>query len=91
MLLSYFRTVVVYCVLIAAIRLLGKRQLGQMEPSEFVVTMLIANLASIPMQDSGIPLLAGLFLLSQCWVWSWCCQRCLYGVSGCGNCSVASR
>lgn len=60
MLLSYFRTVVVYCVLIAAIRLLGKRQLGQMEPSEFVVTMLIANLASIPMQDSGIPLLAGI-------------------------------
>ena len=60
MLLSYFRTVIVYGVLIAAIRLLGKRQLGQMEPSEFVVTMLVANLASIPMQDSGIPLLTGI-------------------------------
>ena len=59
MILSYIRTVIVYFILIATVRLLGKRQIGQMEPSEFVVTMLVANLASIPMQDSGIPLLAG--------------------------------
>ena len=58
--LSYFRTIVLYLVLIAVIRLMGKRQIGQMEPSEFVVTMLVANLASIPMQDGGIPLLSGL-------------------------------
>ena len=38
---------------------MGKRQIGQMEPSEFVVTMLVANLASIPMQDTGIPLFSG--------------------------------
>ena len=38
---------------------MGKRQLGQMEPSEFVVTLLIADLASVPMQDLGIPLLSG--------------------------------
>lgn len=42
------------------IRLMGKRQIGQMEPSEFVVTMLVANLAAIPMQDGGIPLFSGL-------------------------------
>ena len=60
MLLSYIRTVVVYLVLIFAVRLLGKRQVGQMEPSEFVVTMLVANLASIPMQNEGIPLYTGL-------------------------------
>ena len=60
MLLSYLRTVVLYLVLIAVIRLMGKRQVGQMEPSEFVVTMLVANLASIPMQDGGIPLSSGL-------------------------------
>ena len=60
MILSYFRTVALYLVLIAVIRLMGKRQIGQMEPSEFVVTMLVANLASIPMQDSGIPLFSGL-------------------------------
>ena len=60
MLLSYLRTAVLHLILIAVIRLMGKRQIGQMEPSEFVVTMLVANLASIPMQDSGIPLLSGL-------------------------------
>ena len=60
MLLSYIRTVILYLVLIAVIRLMGKRQIGQMEPSEFVVTMLVANLASIPMQDGGIPLYSGL-------------------------------
>ena len=60
MILSYLRTMVLYAVLIAVIRLMGKRQIGQMEPSEFVVTMLVANLASIPMQDGGIPLFSGL-------------------------------
>ena len=60
MILSYFRTIILYSVLIAVIRLMGKRQIGQMEPSEFVVTMLVANLASIPMQEEGIPLYAGL-------------------------------
>ena len=60
MILSYFRTIILYLVLIASVRLMGKRQIGQMEASEFVVTMLAANLASIPMQDSGIPLLSGL-------------------------------
>ena len=59
MILSYFRTIILHLVLIAVIRLMGKRQIGQMEASEFVVTMLVANLASIPMQDSGIPLLSG--------------------------------
>ena len=59
MLLSYIRSIFLYLILIAAIRLLGKRQIGQMEPSEFVVTMLVANLASIPMQDGGIPLFSG--------------------------------
>ena len=59
MVLSYVRTVILYIVLIAVVRLMGKRQIGQMEPSEFVVTMLVANLASIPMQDGGIPLYSG--------------------------------
>ena len=60
MLLTYIRTIVLYLVLIAVIRMMGKRQIGEMEPSEFVVTMLVANLASIPMQDGGIPLYSGL-------------------------------
>jgi len=60
LIISYIRTVVLYLVLIFTIRMMGKRQIGQLEASEFVVTMLIANLASIPMQDSGIPLFSGL-------------------------------
>ena len=59
MILSYMRTLVLYLLLLVVIRLMGKRQVGQMEPSEFVVTMLVANLASIPMQDGGIPLFSG--------------------------------
>ena len=60
MLLSFSRTLILYLTLIAGMRLLGKRQIGQLEPSEFVVAMLIADLASVPMQNSGIPLLYGL-------------------------------
>ncbi len=60
MILSYVRTVILYLVLIFAVRLMGKRQIGEMEPAEFVVTMLVANLASIPMQDGAIPLYSGL-------------------------------
>ena len=60
MLLSYIRSILLYLILIATIRLMGKRQIGQMEASEFVVTMLVANLASIPMQDGGIPLFSGI-------------------------------
>ena len=60
MILSYFRTIILYLILILVIRLMGKRQIGQMEASEFVVTMLVANLASIPMQDGAIPLYSGL-------------------------------
>lgn len=60
MILSFIRTIILYLVLMAGMRLLGKRQIGQLEPSEFVVAMLIADLASIPMQNNGIPLLSGL-------------------------------
>jgi uncharacterized membrane protein YcaP (DUF421 family) len=59
LILSYVRTIALYLVLIAVVRMMGKRQIGQMEPSEFVVTMLVANLAAIPMQEEGIPLFTG--------------------------------
>ena len=60
MILSYMRTIFLYLILIAVVRIMGKRQIGEMEASEFVVTMLVANLAAIPMQDGGIPLYSGL-------------------------------
>ena len=56
----FYRTLLFYFALIAVIRLLGKRQVGQMEPSEFVVTMLMANLASVPLEDWSIPVWGGL-------------------------------
>ena len=60
MILSYLRTLILYLTLVLSIRMMGKRQIGQMEASEFVVTMLVANLAAIPMQDGAIPLYSGL-------------------------------
>jgi len=54
------RTLIMYSVLVLVIRLLGKRQIGQMAPSEFVVTMLVANLASITLEETDAPLTAGL-------------------------------
>ena len=60
MILSYIRTIILYLVLIFCIRMMGKRQIGQMEPSEFVVTMMVANLAVIPMENEGVPLYSGL-------------------------------
>ena len=60
MLNIFARGVLLYLVLIAGIRFLGKRQLGQLEPSEVAVTMLVADLASIPMQDENISITSGL-------------------------------
>lgn len=54
------RTLVIYFALLITMRLLGKRQLGEMELSEFVLAALIADLAAHPLQDIGIPLINGL-------------------------------
>lgn len=54
------RTVILYCAVIFAMRVMGKRQLGELDPAELVITILISDLAAIPMQDPGIPLFAGL-------------------------------
>ena len=57
---AFFRTIILYLLLIAGLRLTGKRQIGELEPSELVLTMMISDLAAVPMQDFGIPLLSGL-------------------------------
>lgn len=54
------RTAIIYFALLLALRLMGKRQLGEMELSEFVVASLIADLAAHPLQDMGIPMTNGL-------------------------------
>ena len=60
MLISFIRTIILYAALVICIRLMGKRQVGEMEPAEFVVTMLLANLAAGPMQDGALPLFSAL-------------------------------
>ena len=55
-----YRTLLFYFALIGMVRLMGKRQVGQLEPSEFVVTMLIANLAAVPLENLDQPVVGGL-------------------------------
>jgi len=54
------RTIILYVFIIVGVRMMGKRQVGELEPSELVMSLIIADLASVPMQDYGIPLLTGL-------------------------------
>ena len=79
MLLSFTRTVVLYVLLLLAVRLLGKRQIGEMEPTEFVVALLISDLAAVPMQDGAIPLLSGVIpmvtVLGSELILAGCCMR----------------
>ncbi|MFU0833622.1 MAG: DUF421 domain-containing protein [Oscillospiraceae bacterium] len=60
MTISFIRTLLLYAVVILAVRLMGKRQISELQTSELVVTLLISDIASIPMQDSGQPLASGL-------------------------------
>ena len=59
MVIAFLRTIILYLLIIAGIRLMGKRQIGELEPSELVFALIIADLAAVPMQDLGIPLLSG--------------------------------
>ena len=60
MVIAFLRTIILYLFIIVGIRLMGKRQVGELEPSELVLALLIADLAAVPMQDFGIPLLTGI-------------------------------
>ena len=54
MVIAFLRTIILYLFIIVGIRLMGKRQVGELEPSELVLALLIADLAAVPMQDFGI-------------------------------------
>ncbi len=60
MVIAVVRTIILYLIIIFGIRLLGKHQVGELEPAEFVLALIIADIASVPMQDYGIPLLMGI-------------------------------
>ncbi len=71
MLVIFLRTFIIFTTLLIVMRFMGKRQIGEMQPFEFIVTLIIADLACIPMADVSIPLIYGivsivcLFLLHQ--------------------------
>lgn len=57
MLTSFFRTLILLVVVVLAVRIMGKRQIGQLQPAELVVTILLSEIAATPMQDNDIPML----------------------------------
>ncbi len=54
------RSFILYILVIFAVRLMGKRQLGELQPSELVITILVSNIATLPLEDVGIPLIVGI-------------------------------
>jgi len=60
MIITVIRLVVLYCVITAAIRLMGKRQVGELQPTELVVTILLSELVAIPIQDNSLPMATSL-------------------------------
>jgi uncharacterized membrane protein YcaP (DUF421 family) len=60
MLTIFFRGLIIFSVLLIVLRLMGKRQIGEMEPFELVITLVISEIACIPMSDRNIPLTYGL-------------------------------
>ena len=60
MLINFFRSILIYIFVLIVMRLMGKREIGQLQPFELVISIMIADLASIPMTDSGIPITNGI-------------------------------
>lgn len=60
MLIIFVRTLILYALIVVVLRLMGKRQIGQLQPSELVVALIIADLAAVPMAEVGIPLINGI-------------------------------
>lgn len=60
MLIIVIRTLILYATVVISLRIMGKRQIGELQPSELVVAIMISDLASVPMQDIDIPLIWGI-------------------------------
>lgn len=60
MLVAFVRTLILYVIVVVVMRVMGKRQIGQLQPFEFVVAIMVSELAAIPMQNTGIPLINGI-------------------------------
>lgn len=60
MLITFFRSIVLYIIVLIVMRLMGKREIGQLQPFELAISIMIADLATIPMADIGIPITNGI-------------------------------
>ena len=60
MLVTFFRAILLYILVLIVMRLMGKREIGQLQPFELAISIMIADLASIPMTDSGVPITNGI-------------------------------
>lgn len=60
MFVVFFRAIILYVIIIFSIRLMGKRQLGELQPSELVVTLMMSNIATLPVEDANIPMVMGI-------------------------------
>lgn len=60
MLINFFRSIFLYLIVLAVMRLMGKREIGQLQPFELAISIMIADLATIPMTDTGIPISNGI-------------------------------
>lgn len=60
MLITFFRSILIYIFVLIVMRLMGKREIGQLQPFELAIAIMIADLASIPMTDPGIPISNGI-------------------------------
>lgn len=60
MLIVFFRAIILYALVIFSIRLMGKRQIGELQPSELVITILVSNIATLPIEDTTIPMATGI-------------------------------
>lgn len=64
MLVIFLRVLIIYITVLVFLRLMGKRQIGEMQPYEVVITLIIADLATLPMSDTNIPLINGILPLA---------------------------
>lgn len=71
MLVTFLRTMILYLVVVFGIRLMGKRQIGELQPSELVITILISNIATLTIEETDSPMFAGF-----CPFWRSCASRC---------------
>ena len=60
MLITFFRSIILYIIVLVVMRLMGKREIGQLQPIELAISIMIADLATIPMTEIGIPITNGI-------------------------------